>query len=128
MTPVDILQLLLLFSAAAAVLATLFVKGKSKAVAANWESVAMSATARAEEATARASQLAVDNEKLMVRVSALEEQVRVLVDTITAKDAIDSLGRETAARFDDLTALVVEAITTAGTPRAPGSARRGGQQ
>lgn len=128
MTPLDILGLLGLLAGAAAVLATLFVKGKNQAVAKNWESVATSATARAEESAARSAQLTADNEKLMLRVSALEEQVRVLVDTITAKDSIEALSREVDARFDDLTALVVEAITTSGVPRAPGSVRRGGQQ
>lgn len=117
MTPLDLLGLLGLLAAAATILATLFVKGKSRAVAANWADVATSATARAAEATARA-------DSLQVRVDHLEQQVRVLVDTITAKDSIDALERKVDERFDDLTQLVVEALVTAGVSRSPGSTRR----
>lgn len=124
MGALDILGLLGLLAGAAAVLATLFVKGKNKAVADNWQQVATSATARAEEATRRAVATEVENEKLQIRVQHLEQQVKVLVDTITAKDSIDALSKEMDKRFVDLTSLVVEAITTAGVPRAPGSARR----
>lgn len=124
MNPLDLLGLLGLLAGAAAVLATLFVKGKNKAIAENWQQVAESATARAEEATVRAATTAEENAKLLVRVQHLEEQVRVLVDTITAKDAISALSRSMDQRFDDITALVTEAIVTSGTPRAPGSARR----
>lgn len=124
MTVLDILGLLGLLAGAAAVLATLFVKGKDKAVAANWEKLATSATARATEAEARAVLVQAENDKLKLRVDHLEQQVQVLVDTVTAKDSIDALSRAVDQRFTDLTALVVEAITTSGIPRSPGSARR----
>lgn len=124
MTVLDVLGLLGVLAGSAAVLATLFVKGKNKAVAENWEQVATSATARAEEATRHAAAMKAENDALKLRVEHLEQQVQVLVDTITAKDAIDALSRDMEERFTDLKALVVEAIVTSGTPRAPGSARR----
>jgi hypothetical protein len=120
----DVLGLFGLLAGAAAVLTTLLVKGKNKAIADNWQQVAESATARAEEATVRAATTAEENAKLLIRVQHLEQQVRVLADTITAKDAIDALARQMDQRFDDMTALVTEAIVTSGTPRAPSSARR----
>jgi hypothetical protein len=120
----DVLGLFGLLAGAAAVLTTLLVKGKNKAIADNWQQVAESATARAEEATVRAATTAEENAKLLLRVQHLEQQVRVLAETITAKDAIDALARQMDQRFDDMTALVTEAIVTSGTPRAPGSARR----
>lgn len=124
MTVLDVLGLFGLLAGAAAVLATLFVKGKNKAVAENWEQVATSATARAEEATRHAAAVKTENDTLRLRIDHLEQQVQVLVDTVTAKDSIDALAKQMDQRFTDLTALVVEAITTAGVPRAPGSARR----
>lgn len=117
MTLFNAVGLVGLFATASTVLASLFVKAKNKAVADNWRTVAESATARAEEATNRAA-------ALQLRVDHLEEQVRVLIDTVTAKQSIEDLQSKVEHRFNDLTALVVEAITTAGVQRAPGSARR----
>lgn len=124
MTVLDVLGLFGLVAGVAAVLVTLLVKGKSATVAQNWQEVAASATARAEEAKVRAGAIEVENTRLQLRVDALEQQVRVLVDTITAKDSIEALGNAMEVRFDGLTQLVVEALVTAGVPRAPGSSRR----
>lgn len=120
----DTLGLLALLAAASAVLATLFVKSKNKAVAENWQQVATSATARADEATRRAAATDAENAQLRLRVEHLEQQVKVLADTVTAKGSIDALAREIDQRFDNLTALVVEVMTTAGIPRVPASSRR----
>lgn len=110
MSPVDVLGLFGLLAGAAAVLATLFVKGRSKVEATNWQTVATSATARAAEAEIRASIVEAENEKLRVRVEHLEQQVKVLVDTITAKDSIEALARDVEARFEALTNIVIDAM------------------
>lgn len=123
MSVVDVLGLLGLLAGAAAVLATLTVKGKDKAIAASWKELSEASARRAEEAKIRAAEVEAENEKLQIRVKHLEQQVKVLVDTITAKDSIDALAREMDFRFNELQALVVEAIVTSGVPRKPASER-----
>lgn len=125
MTPLDFLGLFGILAGAAAVLATLFVKNRDKAVAANWKEIAESAQGRADEEKKVSASLKVVNDALLLRVTHLEQQVAVLVDTVTAKQSIDDLASRMDSRFVDLTALVVEAITTSGVPRAPSSTRRG---